>query len=199
MLTPMDLRRIHITGGPGSGKTRLSQRLGEALSLPVFDTDGIGLEVMRDMPRPLDMQALIDRRAQESARLAAEDSWISEGSNTSAAAPFFERADVVIALDCTWRTASFRILARHVKASLARTNRFPGVINLYKFWRWSGRYYANLNPHEINQWGTPSTQSYMHEVLAPYLAKLRVCATNAEIDALIRELTADTAVESVSC
>ena len=37
-------RRIHIVGGPGSGKTTLAARLGRHLGVPVYDLDAIAYE-----------------------------------------------------------------------------------------------------------------------------------------------------------
>src|SRR6187402_3585300 len=39
-------RRIHITGGPGSGKTWLASRISERLAVPRFDQDGEALAAL---------------------------------------------------------------------------------------------------------------------------------------------------------
>jgi hypothetical protein len=113
------------------------------------------------MPRPVDPVALTALREVECDRLAAEDRWISEGSFVGGNETFFRRADLIVWLDVPWRVASYRILSRHVKLSLARKNRFPGLLQLYRFWRWSSRYYANRNPAGLNPF-----RCALHERLA---------------------------------
>jgi adenylate kinase family enzyme len=186
----MNARRIHITGGPGAGKSWLAQRLSRRLGLPYHDLDGIALELQKDMPGPLDFEALMARRLPLSQRLAAGDAWISDGSNLEACRPFHDRAELIIYLTVPWRVAAYRIVARHAKRSLAGNNRFPGLRRLYRFWRWCGRYYANRNPHGVNGFGTPETIAFHEEALQAYADKLVMCRTKAEVEAVEARLTA---------
>jgi hypothetical protein len=183
-------KRIHITGGPGSGKSWLAQRLSQRLGLPYHDLDGIALTLQRDLPKPLDFEELMTLRLPLSAQLAAGEAWISDGSNLEACRPFYDQADLIVYLTCPWRVAAFRIPLRHANRSLAGNNRFPGLIRLYQFWRWSGRYYANRNLHGVNGFGTPETIAYHEEALQPYAEKLAVCHTKTEIEGLERRLLA---------
>jgi hypothetical protein len=178
------MRRIHITGGPGAGKTTLARRLGVRLGIDVFELDGQALSHIREQEGPLDLQRLTKTRLAESIEHAAEDSWISEGSNIEVARPFLERAEVIVVVHCRWRVAAYRILARHLKASIARNNRWPSLPGLYRFWRWSGRYYANRNEPGLNAWGTPTTQAWLEAELAPFANKLLHCRTDEDVAAL---------------
>jgi hypothetical protein len=187
--------RIHVTGGPGAGKSWLAQRLSARLGLPYHDLDAIALELQKDLPKPLDFDALMARRLPLSQRLAASETWISDGSNLEACRPFYDRAEVVVYLTCPWRVAAFRIPLRHAKRSLAGHNRFPGLINLYRFWRWSGGYYANRNPHGVNGFGTPETIAFHEEALQAYRDKLVVCRTKGEIGDVEARLTGVLATE----
>jgi hypothetical protein len=112
----------------------------------------MALDLMAKMPRPVEV---------ECDRLAAEDQWLSEGSFVGGNETVFRRADLIVWIDVLWRVASYRILSRHVKLSLARKNRFPGLLQLYRFWRWSSRYYANRNPAGLNPF-----RCALHERLA---------------------------------
>ena len=177
-------RRIHITGGPGAGKSFLARRLSQRLSLQYHDLDGIALALHVDMPKPLDFDELMAQRLPVSQRLAEEEAWISDGSNLEACRPFHDRAEVIVYLSVPWRVAAYRIPMRHAKRSLAGNNRLPGLMELYRFWRWSGRYYANRNPHGVNGFGTPETVAFHEEALRGYGEKLIVCRTKGEIEAL---------------
>ena len=183
--------RIHVTGGPGAGKSWLAQRLSERLGLPYHDLDGIAVELQKELPKPLDFDELMARRLPLSARLAAEEAWISDGSNLEACRPFYDRAEVIVYLTCPWRVAAYRIPVRHAKRSLAGNNRFPGLMRLYRFWRWSRRYYANRNPYGVDVFGTPTTIRFHEEALRPYEDKLVVCRSKAEIAAVEQHLIAE--------
>jgi adenylate kinase family enzyme len=179
----VSVRRIHITGGPGAGKSWLAQRLSRRLALPYIDTDGISRDLQEDMPTPLDFEELMARRLPLSRELASQEAWVSDGSNLEANRVFHEQADVIVYLVVPWRVAAYRIPMRHAKLTLAGNNRFPGLMNLYRFWRWSGRYYANRNPHGVNGFGTPETIAFHEDALRVYGDKLVVCRTRSEVEA----------------
>jgi adenylate kinase family enzyme len=185
------VRRIHFTGGPGSGKSYLATRLATALDAAYIDIDGRMLQI-----KPLDV--VIDTQDEYDAFIAARDNdledatraeaWVSDGSFIGVSKVALERADLVVWMDAPWRIASYRIVSRHVKAELRRNNRFPGWKRLYLFWRWSARFYADRNPHGLNVWGTPHTRAFTREVLAPYEAKLVVVRTKREVEELLKRL-----------
>jgi hypothetical protein len=139
-------------------------------------------------PTPFDYEAIAADRQDASRAFGAGDAWISEGSNILVARPLLERAEVIVVLYEPWRVASYRILMRHLKATLARNNRFPGLRRLYRFWRWSAGFYANTNPPGLNEWGTPTTQETMEAELATYEPKIVRCRSKADIEAFIASL-----------
>jgi len=116
---------------------------------------------------------------------------VSDGNNLDGSRAFYERAKAIVYLSVPWRVAAYRILTRHVKLSLAGENRFPGLLCLYCFWRWSGRYYANRNPYGVNGFGTPETIAFHEEALRAYAGKLVVCRTMSEIAGLEARVSSD--------
>lgn len=56
----------------------------------------------------------------------AKDTWIARGAYLDWVEPLLLEADLVVWLDVPWRVASYRIIFRHVRATTARKNRFPG-------------------------------------------------------------------------
>lgn len=101
--------RYYVTGGAGSGKTTLAARLARALDVPHYD---------------------VDRGRRPS---GDERGWIVEGAHLWGMDEFVDRADVVCWLDLPPRIAIRRILVRHVVLTVRRTNRHPGLRNLYGF------------------------------------------------------------------
>src|SRR5688572_8748429 len=98
-----EIRRIHITGGPGSGKTWLATRLSAQLGVPCFDQDGTALSLLARFgfpptspSPPPEVEAGLIEAAGE---FAAGDVWVSDATSITWAAPLYERADVVVWMD----------------------------------------------------------------------------------------------------
>ncbi|MEX0786971.1 MAG: shikimate kinase [Dehalococcoidia bacterium] len=172
-------QRIHVTGGPGSGKTTAARRIARELSLPFYELDQILIEAGGDMARL--------RREDRAAIVADQEEWVSEGAFFDWARPLFECAQLVVWLDLPWRVASYRILVRYLKAELARKNQHPGLRRLREFWTWSYRYYHDAHPHALNQQGVPLTRARAVEELRRYEQKLAVCRSKRDVDLLVTE------------
>jgi cytidylate kinase len=165
-------RRVHVTGGPGSGKTHLARRLAAARSIPVHDLDALMLGAGDRFDR-LSGDGMV-------AELTGLPEWVSDGVYFGWASPFLERADLVVWLDIPPHVALYRMVARHVRLEVTRRNRFPGWRRFYRFWRWAARYYAERNEPGIDHLGIPNTRSTVETALAPYADKLVVCRSNRE-------------------
>jgi len=173
-------RRIHVTGGPGCGKSTFARRLGESLGYPVYHLDEMALDQEAKMPARDAFSAV----AGDLPRLIDEPRWISEGSYLGWAAPLPAAADLVVWLNVPARVALYRIMARHLKAEVARNNRFPGWRRLAHFWLWSYRYFAERNARVLGFFGVPETRSHAAELLRPYRDKLVVYRDKQAIERL---------------
>ncbi len=177
--------RIHITGGPGTGKTTLGEFLGRELGLPVHDLDGLALARIADADDSAEANEIVPRLQTEAESIAASHSWVSEGAYITWTESLFQRAEVVVWLDVDWRVAVFRIIRRHFLAELSRSNRFPGWRKLLSFSLFARRYYANANDdQEPNEWGSPGTRLALEGFLEAYSGKVQTCSTRHDVIAL---------------
>ena len=131
--------RVHITGGPGSGKSTRASRLGRQLGVPVHDLDWVGWGGTGGL-RPL--AVLLP----EVYIIAAEPEWITEGAMLGWTDPLFRAADLVIWLDVPWRVALWRMVLRHIRAELRGNNRHRGVGRLLRFLWYTRHYYTGSAP-----------------------------------------------------
>jgi shikimate kinase len=168
---PPGVRRIFITGGPGSGKTTLARRLGASIHAPVYDLDAFLLSVSPGGRSGLAEESVAYGR-REALRVAETDAWVVEGVYLDWTAPLLESADVIVWVDVPWRVASYRIIARQVKRELRRNNPFPGWRQFHRFWRWTRGWYRDLNEPGINVWGGPNTRATALELLGRYRGKV---------------------------
>lgn len=130
------MNRIHVIGGPGSGKTTLARRLGEENSRPVIELDFIGYAGGAGQKRDL-AEKIVD-----SQRIADQPSWVAEGVFLGWTDALLNRADCIVWLDPPWRLACWRILARHMKASIKRSNKHAGLKQLWRFLLGARTYYV---------------------------------------------------------
>ena len=192
-----EVRRIHITGGPGSGKTWLATRLSQRLAVPCFDQDGEALAALArhgvspQIPSP--PLAVLAELGVTAARFAEGKAWVSEASSLTWTAPLLAGADIVVWLDTPSHIALRRVFMRHVRAELRRNNRFPGWRLMLRFWRWSHRFYTDRNPHGPNPYGTPMTRATLATMIEAYSEKLVVCRNAGDLrgleERLVTELT----------
>lgn len=172
-------KRLHITGGPGSGKTTLAHWAADCLGAPCYELDAVGYEGGAGAERPL------AARLADIQRIASQPAWVTEGIFLGWTAALFESADCIVWLDLPWRLAAWRIFSRHVRAELRGNNRHSGWLKLYRFMRWCQGYYtaatvieAISQDHDISE-----NRVTLAAYLGQFSDKVVRCQTPAEVDA----------------
>ena len=107
--------KIHIIGGPGSGKTFLAEKLSKELGIKHYDLDDIQWDnsaksygTKRD---PKERAAMLDK-------ILKEDDWIIEGVYYAWCGRCFEDADKIYLLNVPRRTYRYRIIRRFIRRKL---------------------------------------------------------------------------------
>ncbi len=149
--------KIHIIGGPGTGKTYLANALSNQLGIPHYDLDDLqwdekadGYGTKRD---PRERDALLDRILQY-------NDWIIEGVYYKWCGQCFADADRIYLLNVPRRRYRFRIIRRFIRRKLGiEKGKKESVQSLRKLLRWADQYQKTNLPE-------------IRKRLAPYSDKL---------------------------
>ena len=163
------MRKVHITGVPGSGKTTLSLRLADRLGVPAYDLDDVGYD---GGGAAVNLITALD----EVGRIGALPGWVTEGSFVDWTAGLLAAADTIVWLDPPRRVVLWRIARRHVVATLHGGNKHPGVRKLLRFLRFvNARYDQSRGEKAL--------------ALRPYDGKVHH-VTTSDIDGLVERVVA---------
>ncbi len=128
--------KIHILGGPGSGKTTLAAAIAAYWQVPHYDLDQLS-RANGSSPA---------RYVAETMSILRQPGWVSEGVYLLFVDPLLAQADRIVFLDISWPTAAYRIVRRHVTNSLRGTNQYPGLRLLYLLLKYARAYYRSDRP-----------------------------------------------------
>ena len=130
--------RIHIIGGPGSGKSFLAAELSRRLGVPAYDLDDLFWD--RSASR-YGVRADVDERDRRLAAIVAQDGWVIEGVYYGWLAPSFDAADMIIELSPSIWVRHWRVIRRFVLRKLRRdASKHESLVDLWRLLRWSHAY-----------------------------------------------------------
>ena len=106
--------------------------------LPVMSWTSIGYT--HHSKRPL------EERLHDVRQIAAQPQWVSEGAYLWWTDDLLQNADMIVWLDLHWTLCYQRIVMRHIRADIARTNTHPGFVKMLRFAGGKREYYLNPVP-----------------------------------------------------
>jgi shikimate kinase len=172
-----EMTRLYIIGGPGSGKTTLAKRISHQLNIPCYEMDLIGWENGVGVPRPLEV------RLREVHEIAIQADWVTEGGRSPWTDEFLQSAEQIVWLDLPWNTVRWRLVTRHMRASLAGTNKHRGLLELYHFMGSAKVFYTSTQPDH-------GTRLTVAKELQPYRHKIVHCRRPTEVEAFFTRMMA---------
>jgi adenylate kinase family enzyme len=132
------VRRIHIIGSTGSGKTRVASLLSHRLSIPTFDLDDLFWDRSAST---YGVRTTGDRRDRKLAEIVTGDAWIIEGVYHQWLGPSFDRAQVILALTPSVWVRDARVIRRFIKRKLGLVpSKRESLCDLWQLLQWNHNY-----------------------------------------------------------
>ena len=130
--------KIHIIGGPGTGKTYLAEKLTKQFGIPHYDLDDLQWDnqsenygTKRD---PQERDALLNR-------ILEKDVWIIEGVYYAWCGRCFEKADRIYVLDVPRYQYRYRIIRRFIRRKLGlEKGKKETLKSLSDLLKWADKY-----------------------------------------------------------
>jgi adenylate kinase family enzyme len=129
--------RIHLIGGPGSGKSYVAARLSSQFDVPAYALDDLFWD---NTTSGYDVRREPAARDQQLASLVKRDGWIIEGVYYGWVAPSFAAADIIIAMTPSIAVRQWRVIQRFVLRKAGRVpspNDNESLASLWRLLRWS--------------------------------------------------------------
>ncbi|MCT1902361.1 hypothetical protein [Oceanobacillus sojae] len=133
-----EVKKIHIIGGAGSGKTYLARVLSDILAIPAADLDNLFWNKSYGTKKD---PAIRDKELED---ILSQDSWIMEGVYYAWLDASFEKADQIIVLHTNMYVRQMRIINRFLKRKLRiLPTKKENIKDLVQLLKWNAAYDTN--------------------------------------------------------
>jgi len=130
--------RIHIIGGPGSGKSYIAAKLAARFGVAAHALDDLFWDHAASR---YGIRAEASERDRQLAAIVAQDGWIIEGVYYQWLAPSFDAADVIIGLTPSIWVRHWRVIRRFILRKLGRIpSKRESFVDLGRLLCWSHAY-----------------------------------------------------------
>ena len=185
-----NFNRIHIIGGPGSGKTTLARELAVYLEIEAYELDKIAFTGPDFEDRPL-AERIADVHA-----IASRPAWITEGLFVQWTDELLTEASIIVWLDhVNWERSTWRITKRFVRLAIREVKKRQGLQKFTRFTdyaRHMKQLVQSLFASRAYYGGYPSKSTHRIEsrpitaaFLKPYKEKVIHCYNDESVEAFI--------------
>lgn len=122
----MKIKKIHICGAYGSGKTTLAKELSKLLKIPYYSFDDIKYIVKFTKKRPLSERKSIVKK------ITSKSKWITEGAWSDYGESAFKKADLVIIVKTKPLKCVYQIIKRYIHGDREIKNDIKTAIVIMK-------------------------------------------------------------------
>jgi adenylate kinase family enzyme len=159
------MKKIHIIGSVGSGKTTLARTLSSKIEIPYYELDN----VVWQRAKTGDIRRSDQERDYYLNQITHSDYWIIEGVHYKWVLSSFQEADLIIFLDTPFAKRKARIIKRFFlqKIGVEKANYRPTLTILKKMFTWNAHFEQVSKPEILN-------------LLQPFTNKLIVLKDNNE-------------------
>lgn len=167
------MTKIHIIGGPGSGKSYIASKLSKMLGLPKHDLDHIFWDNESEY---FGSQTPAAKRTEKLANVFAREKWIIEGVYYSWLEESFRQADYIFVLKTNVYARDWRIVKRFIlrKVKLASSPRKENLKTLLSLLKWNHSYDGNNLVEAI-------------KLMKPYKDKVIILTKNDDVFKLFKK------------
>lgn len=132
------LHRIHIIGGPGSGKSYIARQLSQRFGIPAYDLDELFWN--RAAPR-YGVRAETGERDTKLLAITQEEQWIIEGVYYGWLRPSFERAERIFVLRVNVLLRDWRIVKRYLRRKFRmKPAKRENLLDLAELLQWNHQF-----------------------------------------------------------
>jgi adenylate kinase family enzyme len=159
------MKKIHIIGSVGSGKTTLARTLSSKIEIPYYELDN----VVWQRAKTGDIRRSDQERDYYLNQITHSDYWIIEGVHYKWVLSSFQEADLIIFLDTPFAKRKARIIKRFFlqKIGVEKANYRPTLTIFKKMFTWNAHFEQVSKPEILN-------------LLQPFTNKLIVLKDNNE-------------------